>query len=1287
MSYGMTTTALSRGRFARLITTLGLAAILAALVALTIGASGASAAFTANGFTVGVSGTQAGAHPSITLSASNDPVAADLNGDDLKSLQYDLPAGTVLNPKAVPTPCPTTTFNTDGCTASTKVGSISVTYRVAGKLYTSAGDVYSITPDTDSLINFGFVVRPTGTFQKFLFASGKAIGLTTVRQGLDKDYGLSISVPTIPRTIKSTIGTTTNMTLSNVSITLSGRSGFTAYPVPSFTTAPTRCDAAVTQVSFTSYANVTAKKTASYNPTGCDKVAFQPDFKISATNPAAGQATGISATVYEPQADQDLPIQHSHVKSVTVDLAHGTTINLGVLNALTLCSETQLASDTCPAASKIGTASVAVSVLPGAMTGEIYLTSRDTIQFGYIVRGARGTKAILRGSADVVSDGYNGGGIRASFQTLPQAPWTSANLNFTSNLINNPKDQCPYATAWADISGYSGSGSLNGALYTQTGCAPETALTTTVTGTTRFRTSKFEFTANPPENATFQCSVDSAAFAACATPFTTPSLTDGPHTFAVRAGVNGNYDTTPATASFRVDATPPTITINSPAAGATLTTSSATLDFTTERGATNYCLLDNGQTALCTSPKVYDNLADGAHRITVIALDQAGNAAVLQRSFTVAVPKTPVINLTYPTSGITLPTNRLTPNFTVTSPSGAAITKVTCQFFIVYGQDDTTGELYEYEEGAPRACTSGTELRKSEEQDYRLQIDVTDANGLAGSASVRFTTGINPPYPAGIQDKDDVANLSLNERTPSFGLDMDDARWPNPQYDCALVPTGTVNPTWTSCVQPANPGTYKVTTPLTNGNWSLMRRTRSGTVTGDTSSMDFTVGDWSSTYTATTTTTQAGAHPDLDVDITPTGAGQMRSVDMTLPKGLIGSLNSFPSCSDLVKALCPANTQVGSVDVDYTIHGGLVLKRSPGYVYFTGPQASGDAAGLVIRVPGPVAPFADVIIPLRIQLINNSQQMRVFSDSIPTDVGDIHDPTVFIRYWLKDFKMHINGSTGSPFPLLTNPSSCAAGQFSNVTGGIEGPKTAVQTIAFSATGCSTLPFAPTIAQTFTSTTAGTQAGVSAEVNLPAGNSSFKTLKVNEPAAFAPNYPAFGLAADQCPATSAPTGSSTFDATNCPASAKVGTMTIDSPLLTSPLTGTVYLINKSPLPWLGVKLDGVGIAVRLVGVTSLPQVDPTCDPTTSDDGTCPSQIAITFANIPDLPVSRIRMTIDGPNRVGTGGASLSGKILTVATASDPACIPSINAITTFTPNSGTAAVGATQPISFSGCSAH
>jgi hypothetical protein len=58
--------------------------------------------------------------------------------------------------------------------------------------------------------------------------------------------------------------------------------------------------------------------------------------------------------------------------------------------------------------------------------------------------------------------------------------------------------------------------------------------------------------------ATFECSLDGAAFAACASPFTPPSPSPGEHTLAVRAtDAAGNTDPSPAVRAFTV-AAPPT---------------------------------------------------------------------------------------------------------------------------------------------------------------------------------------------------------------------------------------------------------------------------------------------------------------------------------------------------------------------------------------------------------------------------------------------------------------------------------------------------------------------------------------------------------------------------------------------------------------------------------------------------------------------------------------------------------------------------------------------------------
>src|SRR3954468_19870378 len=84
--------------------------------------------------------------------------------------------------------------------------------------------------------------------------------------------------------------------------------------------------------------------------------------------------------------------------------------------------------------------------------------------------------------------------------------------------------------------------------------APNTTITSGPTGTTTDNTPTFAFTASESAS-TFQCQLDSGAWAACTSPWTTKALTDGMHGVAVRAtDAAGNTDATPATQSFSVAA-------------------------------------------------------------------------------------------------------------------------------------------------------------------------------------------------------------------------------------------------------------------------------------------------------------------------------------------------------------------------------------------------------------------------------------------------------------------------------------------------------------------------------------------------------------------------------------------------------------------------------------------------------------------------------------------------------------------------------------------------------------
>ena len=131
---------------------------------------------------------------------------------------------------------------------------------------------------------------------------------------------------------------------------------------------------------------------------------------------------------------------------------------------------------------------------------------------------------------------------------------------------------------------------------------------------------------------TFECSLDGAAFAACANPWSYGGASVGEHVLGVRAmDQAGNVDPTPASHTWMVeppppDTTPPDTTIGS-GPPATTTGTTATFAFTsTEADSTFECSLDGSAYAACTSPTTLSGLSDAAHEFRVRAIDAAGNA-------------------------------------------------------------------------------------------------------------------------------------------------------------------------------------------------------------------------------------------------------------------------------------------------------------------------------------------------------------------------------------------------------------------------------------------------------------------------------------------------------------------------------------------------------------------------------------------------------------------------------------------------------------------------------------
>jgi hypothetical protein len=350
--------------------------------------------------------------------------------------------------------------------------------------------------------------------------------------------------------------------------------------------------------------------------------------------------------------------------------------------------------------------------------------------------------------------------------------------------------------------------------------APDTSITSGPTGTTNDGTPTFAFTATET-GSTFECRVDVGAWGSCTSPWTTAALSDGAHSVAVRAtDAAGNTDASAASRSFTVDATAPDTSITS---GPTGTTNDSTPTFAfsaTEAGSTFQCRVDTGAWAACTSPWTTAALANGAHSVSVRAIDAAGNtdASAASRSFTVdtTVPDTTPPD-TSVTSGPTTPTNDRTPTFAFTATEAGSTFQ--CRV----------------DAGAWASCTSPWRPAALSDGNHSVAVRATDAAGntdatpatrsFAVDGTAPRTTIASWPVPVSV-DPDPTFTFSANETGVRFECRLDGGAWVpcTSPYQLSGVALGahtlTVRATdaagnveapgasssWTSITAPAVPG-------------------------------------------------------------------------------------------------------------------------------------------------------------------------------------------------------------------------------------------------------------------------------------------------------------------------------------------------------------------------------------------------------------------------------------------------------------------------------------------------
>jgi large repetitive protein len=295
---------------------------------------------------------------------------------------------------------------------------------------------------------------------------------------------------------------------------------------------------------------------------------------------------------------------------------------------------------------------------------------------------------------------------------------------------------------------------------------PDTTITAGPTGSVNTTTASFSFSATEA-GSSYQCALDTAAFAACATPKSFTALAAGQHNFQVRAiDAAGNVDATPAARAWTVDTTPPDTTLTAGPTG-TVGATSASFSFTSpDATATFQCSLDSTTAyTACTSPKSYTGLAGGAHAFRVRAVDPAGNldASPASRAWT--------IDATPPDTTISV------------APSG---TVASADASFEFASSKAGGSFECALDGAPfAACSSPTDYLGLADGTHTFLARAIDTAGNVDATPAAATWTIDTTGPETTIDSGPAA--LVNSGTATFSFSASEA---GSSFECSLDGAG-----------------------------------------------------------------------------------------------------------------------------------------------------------------------------------------------------------------------------------------------------------------------------------------------------------------------------------------------------------------------------------------------------------------------------------------------------------------------------------------------------------------
>jgi hypothetical protein len=365
-------------------------------------------------------------------------------------------------------------------------------------------------------------------------------------------------------------------------------------------------------------------------------------------------------------------------------------------------------------------------------------------------------------------------------------------------------------------------------------------------------------------------------------------------------------------------------------------------------------------------------------------------------------------------------------------------------------------------------------------------------------------------------------------------------------------------------------------------------------------------------YTAAPESTTAAQYSPFKFHIGRSdGQQELKVVNVTLPKGLVGRLAGIPYCGEgelaaaasssgkaqQSKPSCPSESAVGTVQT-VTGSGNSPLTLG-GTAYLAGPY-KGAPLSLAIVTPAVSGPFdlGTVVVRVALNVEPLTAQINAVSDPIPNVFGGV-------KLDIRSIDLNMNR-----YKFMLNPTNCAAGATAGtINGGGSNPANPASwssyavSAPFQATDCNKLGFKPKLnVRIKGGTTRAKNPQLRAIVKARSGDANIARTALTLP---------HSLFLDQGHIKTICTRVQ-LAAKQCPAASVYGHAEASSPLLKQKLKGPVYLVSsKHKLPDLLADLNGQ-INIQLDGVIS------------SQHG----GLKTVFNNTPDVPLKTFVLNMQG-----------------------------------------------------------